>query len=123
MPVGRPKPKRLIQCSRRCWPSSFALVIAPTSEERWRIRATDTDGRRALGAPLRHRLAEDLLRVRLDRVVEREEARPAAGRRHDVLDVDCAAERVADDGLAARRARELPVELELEAREPLVVDT
>src|SRR5439155_18713680 len=81
------------------------------------------DRRRALRAPLRHGLAQHLLGVRLDRVVEREEDGLARASRRDPVDLDRTPERVADDDLLAVPAAEARFERELEAGEPLVVDT
>src|SRR6202011_1190158 len=80
------------------------------------------DRRRALGAPLLYGVREDLLGIRLNLVVDREEDRLAGPRGSDGLNVDRAAERVADDDLLAGPAAQRIVELELESRETLVVD-
>ena len=76
----------------------------------------------ALRMPLRDGRAQDLLCVRLDRVIERQERSLAVARGHVALDRDRPADRIAHDRLAARRAGELRVELELEPGEALVVD-
>ena len=67
-------------------------------------------------------LPQHLLRVRLDRVVERQEDGLSGQRRGRVLDADRAPERIAHDRLLAGATRELRVELGLETRKPDVVD-
>ena len=90
-------------------------------EHRTGVRVDDDRGR-VLRVQLGHRRAQHLLGVRLDAVVDREEHVLAGLRRDVALDVDRAAERVADDRLLAGNAGELRVELELEAGEAVVVD-
>ena len=85
-------------------------------------RRVEDDRRRVLRVPRRDGLAEHLLGLRLDRVIDRgEHVRPLPHRaRAD--HVDRTARRVADDGLLPRAAGELPVVLELEPAEAVVVD-
>jgi hypothetical protein len=71
----------------------------------------EDDRRRGLRVPLRNRRAEHLFRVRLDRVVEREEHVAAFTRGPLVLDRDHVTERIADDGLLAGLAGQLRVQL------------
>jgi hypothetical protein len=66
--------------------------------------------------------AQDLLRVRLDRVIERQEDVAARAFRPLVLDVEHAAAWILDDGLLPGMPGERPVELELEAGETVAVD-
>ena len=76
----------------------------------------------ALRAPALDRPPQHVLGVRLDPVVEGEEDVVARPLGLDLDDVDRAADRVADDRLAARPADELAVEALLEPVETVVVD-
>ena len=78
------------------------------------------DRRRVLRVPLRDRLREDLLGVRLDAVVEREEDVPAVHDRLDLLRVDDLAERVPDDDRLAGRPLQHAVQSGFKAAERLI---
>ncbi len=91
------------------------------AEDRARVRVHD-DRRRVLRMPLLHGLREHLLGVRLDLAVEREEDVAALMRRTLLDRVHRLAERVPHLDRASRLPRQLPVQLELEAREPRVVE-
>src|SRR5436309_40166 len=94
IPVGLPKPKRLIQY-----------------ESRRRLRVILLDGR-----------AEDVLCVGLDLVVDRERDVPARLLGLLAQKVDGAPERILDDGLAPRHAGKHVVEGAFEPVQAVVVD-
>ena len=80
------------------------------------------DRGRGLRVPLLHGLPELELRVRLDRVVDRQVDVASVALGHRLEHVEGAAERVLDHRLLPALAGEQPVERELDAREPAVVD-
>src|SRR5205814_7607006 len=90
-------------------------------EDGSRLRIEHDRGR-ALRVPAGDRRPKHGLRIRLDRVIERQvDVLPVASRaRAD--GVDRAAQRVLDDRLAAGPPGQGPVETELEAGQPAIVD-
>ena len=90
-------------------------------EDRARLGIHD-DGSRGLRRPAPYRLGKNLLGVGLDLTVDREPHVLARGLLLRLDDVESAAERILDDRLTARLARECPLERPLQPFETLVVE-